>query len=101
MLAGRARILIKGKAHVIFQSVLCLLLVKKLERARNLIVAALTMTVLCVSAVSAADEQVSAGPPINAGDGVPDGNQYIQPDTIGRGPAPSAGDGESEGPEWP
>ena len=65
-----------------------------------LIVAVLTMTVLCVSAVGAAEEPVSAGPPDNAGDGVPDGNQYIQPDTPGMGPAPSSGDGSSDGPEW-
>lgn len=65
-----------------------------------LIVAVLTMTVLCVSAVSVTEEPVSAGPPDTAGDGIPEGNQYIQPDTSGMGPAPSSGDGSPDGPEW-
>ena len=47
--------------------------------------------------VAAAEEPVSAGPPDNAGDSIPDGNQYIQPDTTGIGPAPSSGDGISDG----
>jgi hypothetical protein len=63
------------------------------------IVAVLTITVFCVCAVSAAEEPVSAGPPENAGDSIPDGNQYIQHDTPGMGPAPSSGDGSSDGPE--
>jgi hypothetical protein len=56
-------------------------------------------SILC-GTVAAAEEPVSAGPPDVAGDGIPDGNQFIQPDAPGPGPAPSAGDGESEGPEW-
>jgi len=58
------------------------------------IVAMLTLTMLCVSAVSAVAEPISPGPGAE-GDGVPEGSQW------GPGPAPSAGDGEQEGPEWP
>ena len=58
------------------------------------IVAMLTLTMLCVGAVSAAEEPVSPGP-AGDGDSIPDGSQW------GPGPAPSAGDGEQEGPEWP
>ena len=58
------------------------------------IVAMLTLTMLCVGAVSAAEGPVSPGPE-GEGDGVPEGSQW------GPGPAPSAGDGEQEGPEWP
>jgi hypothetical protein len=57
-----------------------------------LIASVLTMTVLCVSAVSAAEEPVGPGPFNNDGES---GNSAFSP-----GPAPSAGDGESEGPEW-
>lgn len=42
-------------------------------------------------------ELVSPGPAPSSGDGVPSGNQYIQPDTGGVGPAPNAGDGVSDG----
>ena len=40
---------------------------------------------------------VSPGPAPSSGDGVPSGNQFIQPDTGGVGPAPNAGDGVSDG----
>ena len=40
---------------------------------------------------------VSPGPATDSGDGVPDGNQYIQPETPGMGPAPNSGDGISDG----
>jgi len=66
-----------------------------------LIVAMLTMTTLCASVVSAAsaatDNAVSPGPAPDSGDGVPSGNQYIQPETPGDGPAPNSGDGVPDG----
>ena len=40
---------------------------------------------------------VSPGPAPDSGDGVPDGNQYIQPDVPGPGPAPNSGDGIPDG----
>jgi hypothetical protein len=62
------------------------------------IVAVLTITMLCVSAVNAASEDaVSPGPAPDSSDGIPSGNQYIQPETPGVGPAPNAGDGVSDG----
>ncbi|WNZ28497.1 MAG: hypothetical protein IAX21_07475 [Candidatus Bathyarchaeota archaeon] len=39
----------------------------------------------------------SVAPPEGAGDGIPDGNQFIQPDTPGKGPAPNCGDEISDG----
>lgn len=41
--------------------------------------------------------EVSPGPAPNSGDGIPSGNQYIQPDNPGDGPAPNAGDGIPDG----
>ena len=57
------------------------------------IVAMLTLSMLCVGAVSAAQEPVSPGP-AGDGDGIPDGPQY------GPGPAPNSGDGIPDGPGW-
>ena len=58
----------------------------------------LTMTILGVSAVSAATEDaISPGPAPGSGDGIPSGNQYIQPETPGVGPAPNSGDGVPDG----
>ena len=68
------------------------------------IVAILTLSMFLVVAVNAAAEPVSPGPAPDYGDGVPDGNQFIQPDAPGLGPAPNAGDGDSDGPSdepWP
>lgn len=63
-----------------------------------LIVAMLTMTTFCVSVVSAANEDaISPGPAPSAGDGIPSGNEYIQPETSGVGPAPNSGDGIPDG----
>ncbi len=63
-----------------------------------LIAAMLTMTTLCVSVVNAATgNAVSPGPAPDSGDGVPSGNQYIQPETPGDGPAPNSGDGVPDG----
>lgn len=57
-------------------------------------VAVFSLTMLCgVAAASAAP----AGPAPDSGDGIPSGNQFIQPETPGTGPAPNAGDGISDG----
>ena len=56
-------------------------------------------SILC-GTVAAAEGPVSPGPAPESGDGEPEGNQFIQPDTPGVGPAPGAGDGDSDGPEW-
>ena len=65
-----------------------------------LIVAMLTMTMLCVSVVSVAsaatEDGVSLGPIENSGDGVP-GNNYFDQPAPGMGPAPNAGSGEQDG----
>ena len=47
--------------------------------------------------IVSAEEAISPGPKPGSGDGYPDGNQFIQPDTPGDGPAPNSGDGESDG----
>ena len=39
----------------------------------------------------------SVGPAPDSGDGIPDGNQFIQPDSPGDGPAPNCGDGIPDG----
>ena len=58
----------------------------------------LIMVTFCVNAASAATEDaISPGPAPGSGDGVPSGNQYIQPDTPGDGPAPNSGDGVPDG----
>ena len=58
----------------------------------------LIMVTFCVNAASAAsDDAVSPGPAPNSGDGIPSGNQYIQPETPGVGPAPNSGDGDPDG----
>lgn len=57
-----------------------------------LIVAVLTMTVLCVSAVNADDEPVGPGPFYN--DGESNNTPFIP------GPAPNSHDGISDGPGW-
>ena len=57
-----------------------------------LIVAVLTMTVMCVSAVSATEESVVPGPYYNYGES---GNTPFVP-----GPAPNSGDGIPDGPGW-
>ena len=41
--------------------------------------------------------EVSPGPASDSGDGIPSGNQYIQPDNSGIGPAPNSGDGIPDG----
>lgn len=50
-------------------------------------------SILCGTVVA----EVSPGPAPNSGDGIPDGNQFIQPDNPGVGPAPNAGDGIPDG----
>lgn len=57
-------------------------------------VAVLATTMFCGVAVASA---APAGPAPDSGDGVPSGNQFIQPETPGTGPAPNAGDGISDG----
>ena len=47
--------------------------------------------------VAAAQEPTSPGPAPDSGDGIPSGNQYIQPDSPGEGPAPNSGDGIPDG----
>ena len=41
--------------------------------------------------------KVSPGPAPDSGDGIPSGNQFIQPDNSGVGPAPNSGDGIPDG----
>ena len=41
--------------------------------------------------------EISPGPAPDSGDGIPSGNQYIQPDSPGVGPAPNSGDGVPDG----
>jgi len=41
--------------------------------------------------------KVSPGPAPEYGDGIPSGNQFIQPDNPGVGPAPNSGDGIPDG----
>ena len=41
--------------------------------------------------------QLVPGPAPSSGDGIPSGNQYIQPEAPGVGPAPNSGDGVSNG----
>jgi hypothetical protein len=63
-----------------------------------LLLAILAMATLWVSAASAiSEDSTSPGPKEGSGDGKPEGNQFIQPDTPGFGPAPQAGDGISDG----
>ena len=66
-----------------------------------IIAAILTMVMLCVNGVSAAsaapENAISPGPAPDSGDGIPSGNQYIQPETPGDGPAPNSGDGVPDG----
>ena len=50
-------------------------------------------TILCGTVAA----EVSPGPAPNSGDGIPSGNQFIQPDNPGVGPAPNAGDGIPDG----
>ena len=70
--------------------------VKKMKKLIGVIaiIAMLSALMLCVGAVSAAEEPVSPGP---AGDidGIPEGLQY------GPGPAPNSHDGIPDGPGWP
>jgi len=47
--------------------------------------------------IVAAQTATSPGPKPGYGDGIPDGNQFIQPDAPGPGPAPNSGDGTSDG----
>ena len=56
-------------------------------------VAILSLTMLSIAEVASA----AVGPAPFSGDGIPSGNQEIQPDTLGVGPAPNAGDGVSDG----
>ena len=51
----------------------------------------------CVYAFGLDAGAESPGPAPDSGDGVPDGNQYIQPEAPGAGPAPNCGDGVSDG----
>jgi hypothetical protein len=63
-----------------------------------MIAAILAMVLCCVNGVSAAIENaISPGPAPDSGDGIPSGNQYIQPETPGDGPAPNSGDGVPDG----
>ncbi len=56
----------------------------------------LSLAIVCASAV--VNAAVKPGPAPSSGDGIPSGNQYIQPITpSGPGPAPNAGDGVSDG----
>jgi hypothetical protein len=73
--------------------------VKDLKKARLAITLStiLLVSLACVHAFGAEAAAVSPGPAPDSGDGVPDGNQYIQPDAPGAGPAPNCGDGVPDG----
>jgi hypothetical protein len=62
-----------------------------------LIVGILVTSALAHSSVITESGVISPGPAPNSGDGIPDGNQFIQPDSPGLGPAPNCGDGISDG----
>ena len=63
-----------------------------------MLVAILTLVTFCVTVASAASEDaISPGPAPDSGDGIPSGNQYIQPEAPGVGPAPNSGDGVPDG----
>jgi len=65
---------------------------------KKLISIAVIAVVLTISLLSgSALVSAAVGPAPNSGDGMPSGNQYIQPVTPGVGPAPNAGDGVSDG----
>jgi len=72
---------------------------KDLKKARLAILLStiLVVSLACVYAFGADAGAVSPGPAPDSGDGVPDGNQYIQPEAPGAGPAPNCGDGVSDG----
>ncbi len=64
--------------------------------------AILLSTILILSMTSAYvfglnETPVQPGPAPDSGDGVPDGNQFIQPEAPGEGPAPNSGDGVPDG----
>jgi hypothetical protein len=72
---------------------------KELKKARLVLLLStiLVVSITCVYAFSVESETVSPGPAPDSGDGIPSGNQYIQPDTPGPGPAPNSGDGVPDG----
>jgi hypothetical protein len=73
--------------------------VKYLKKARLAILLS-TVLIISLTFVYALGSNVTSDPPGPApgsGDGVPSGNQYIQPETPGMGPAPNCGDGVPDG----
>jgi hypothetical protein len=73
--------------------------VKDLKKARLAILLStiLVVSLTCVYVFGAASGAESPGPAPDSGDGVPDGNQYIQPEAPGVGPVPNCGDGVPDG----
>jgi hypothetical protein len=73
--------------------------VKDLKKTRLalLLSTILVVSLACVYAFGAEADTVSPGPAPDSGDGIPSGNQYIQPDAPGPGPAPNSGDGVPDG----
>ena len=53
--------------------------------------------VLAQSLRAVTDDGTSPGPAPSSGDGIPSGNQFIQPEVPGVGSAPNCGDGVSDG----
>lgn len=64
---------------------------------KKIVTTAILVLIVASMAVGIVAAENSVAPPDTAGDGVPDGNQFIQPDTPGMGPAPNCGDGVSDG----
>jgi hypothetical protein len=72
--------------------------VKDLKKTRLAIILSTILILSMASAYAFAQENpVSPGPAPLSGDGIPDGNQFIQPEAPGMGPAPNSGDGVSDG----
>ena len=71
--------------------------VKDLKKARLVLLLStiLVVSLACVYAFGVEADTVSPGPAPDSGDGIPSGNQYIQPDAPG--PAPNSGDGVPDG----
>ena len=72
---------------------------KELKKAKLalLLSTILIVSLTCVYAFGVEADTLSPGPAPDSGDGIPSGNQYIQPDAPGPGPAPNSGDGVSDG----
>ena len=69
----------------------------KKTRLALLLSTILIVSLTCAYAFGVEADTVSPGPAPGYGDGIPSGNQDIQPETPGPGPAPNSGDGVPDG----